>query len=372
MYRVKQRSRINSYSSLYQFCYSGSGTMRSFRECMDENFTEANNYMDLERETDKSSEKTFTLAGSELYDYRVFKAARCIQRFVRGWLLRRRLAKQINAAVIIQTEWRRFYSKRLYFRKVEKLAQESIEEHYYRAERKIQALYRGWWSRQYVHDHARLKRVELKASKALLECVAFKLHHFLRKYTVPGVYSLKDTQTLAKVEEFVDSLKYRRYSDYSQETSRQRTLHISNAKKLYKESEFATKVPFAGPDYDNVCKNFTHHSLHDDDDEGRRMSKALHRYEPENNEDPRMCKLRKRRPAHVQAQVSPRTTFCLDLLRSMNKWKMVEEKNLTMERNILDHPQSVKNFLNEIESKWDLLCNSCCFNDAFIKELEKG
>lgn len=77
-------------------------------------------------------------------------------------------------------------------------------------------------------------------------------------------------------------------------------------------------------------------------------------------------------PAQLQAEVSPRTKFCLDLLRSMNKWKVVKEKNLTMERNILDHPENVKNFLNEIESKWDLLCNNCCFNDAFVKELEKG
>lgn len=101
-------------------------------------------------------------------------------------------------------------------------------------------------------------------------------------------------RTLARVEEFVDNLKFTRYSDYSQQTNRQRNVHISNAQKLCKDSEFATKVPFAGPDYDNVCKNFTYHSSHHDDDKGRRLSKVLHRYEPVNNEDPRIFKLRKR------------------------------------------------------------------------------
>lgn len=126
-------------------------------------------------------------------DYFEFKAARCIQRFVRGWLVRILMAKQIRAAIIIQTEWRRFLCQRLYFCKLEALIQQRVEEHYFRAAQKIQAAYRGWWSRQNIHDHNRLTRLSTWAGEDLLHCVAFKLHHLIRTYVIPGIYSLRNT-----------------------------------------------------------------------------------------------------------------------------------------------------------------------------------
>lgn len=68
----------------------------------------------------------------------------------------------------------------------------------------------------------------------------------------------------------------------------------------------------------------------------------------------------------------PPTTFCGDVVRSMKRWKIIKENNLTVETKILDNPQNVENFLREVQSKWDILHGNCHCKDAFIKELEKG
>lgn len=127
-------------------------------------------------------------------DYLEFKAARSIQCFVRGWLCRTKYKRKRIAAIIIQSEWRRFYCQRLYFRKVEETLQQRIEQHFYCAARKIQALWRGWWVRHHIHDHSRLMRLQLMAGEDLLYCVAFKLHHLLRTHQIPGVYSLRNSK----------------------------------------------------------------------------------------------------------------------------------------------------------------------------------
>ena len=120
--------------------------------------------------------------------------ARCIQSVVRGWLCRRRLQRMRCASIIIQKEWRRFYYQRKYFQKVEAAVQQAAEDFYNRAATRIQAFYRGWWVRHYVHDHSRLMHLQLLAGEDLLSCVAFKLHHLLRTHQIPGVYSLRNTK----------------------------------------------------------------------------------------------------------------------------------------------------------------------------------
>lgn len=129
-----------------------------------------------------------------IQDYHEFKAARSIQRFVRGWLYRSKYRQQRKSAILIQKEWRRFYCQRLYFRKVEEKLQQRIEQHFHCSAQKIQALWRGWWVRHHIHDHTRLMRMQLMAGEDLLYCVAFKLHHLLRTHQIPGVYSLRNSR----------------------------------------------------------------------------------------------------------------------------------------------------------------------------------
>lgn len=127
-------------------------------------------------------------------DYRQFKAARCIQRLVRGWLARTLYRRKRKASIIIQTEWRRFYAGRLYYRILEQIVQQRLEQHYFKAARTIQAFWRGWWVREHIHDHTRLMRLQLMAGEDLLHCIAFKLHHLLRTHQIPGIYSLRNSK----------------------------------------------------------------------------------------------------------------------------------------------------------------------------------
>lgn len=123
-----------------------------------------------------------------------FKAARCIQRFAKGWLVRRKLEKKRKAAIVIQKEWRRFYYQRYFYQLLENKVQLALTTHYFKAAQKIQAVFRGWWVRQHIHDHSRLIQIQITAGEDLLHCVAFKLHHLLRTYQIPGVFSLKDSR----------------------------------------------------------------------------------------------------------------------------------------------------------------------------------
>lgn len=80
------------------------------------------------------------------------------------------------------------------YRKLEKETQEVVEKYYFRQAQKIQALWRGWYTRQNIHDHSQLLKSQVLTAEELLQCVAFKLHHMMRTYQIPGVYSLRNSQ----------------------------------------------------------------------------------------------------------------------------------------------------------------------------------
>uniref|UniRef100_A0A1A9WW79 Spermatogenesis-associated protein 17 n=1 Tax=Glossina brevipalpis TaxID=37001 RepID=A0A1A9WW79_9MUSC len=348
---------------------------KNLKECINEELSFEDEYW--EWDTDECLEfKQQSLSRTEMFvqDYLEFKAARSIQRFVRGWLVRNRLTKQIRAAIIIQTEWRRFYYQRWYFHKVENLIQQRIEETYFRAAQKIQALFRGWWSRQHIHDHTRLLRLQMMAGEDLLHCVAFKLHHLIRTRAIPGIYSLSNTTTLSKIEKLLAAMTFKKCNDRAREVNRLRASYIHNARKRYKNSEFVSEIPFAGSYIYNLCEPKCI-SLFSDKDADRKMAKILLMYEKVSGQEPKILKLRQKkfkRSVFRHICLPPPTTFCGDVIRSMKRWKIIKENNLTVETNILQTPKNVENFLREVQSKWDLLHGNCHCTDAFIKELEKG
>uniref|UniRef100_A0A1A9WWN3 Spermatogenesis-associated protein 17 n=1 Tax=Glossina brevipalpis TaxID=37001 RepID=A0A1A9WWN3_9MUSC len=382
-------TRRSNSSSFYPFCCSEAKPTESwqtFKTCIAENFPRTKFHEEEERlksseygylhgNTSKCSNASIiTRTQLLIWDYLEFKAARSIQRFVRGWLVRNRLAKQIHAAVIIQTEWRRFYCQRWYFRKVENLLQQRIEKYYFRAAQKIQALFRGWWSRQHIHDHSRLMRLGITAGEDLLHCVAFKLHHLIRTHVIPGIYSLRNTTTLSKVEKLLASMTFKQCIDRAREANRRRALHIFSAKVRFKDSEITTQIPFAGPNISNLCEAKCI-ALYSERDADRKMAKILRMYEIANREDPKMFKLRDKKSKILTFRhvcLPPPTTFCGDLIRSMKKWKIIKEKNLSVDVDIFENPKNVENFLKEVQSKWDILHGCCHCSNAFIKELEKG
>lgn len=129
-----------------------------------------------------------------LLDYKQFKAARSIQRTWRRFNYWEKFRNQTQAAITIQRWWRGFSVRNNYNRFLENMLQVRAVRHYHDSATKIQALWRGWRSRQTVHDNSKLRRLQVCAAEDLLNCVAFKLHHLLRTYAIPGVYSLKNSK----------------------------------------------------------------------------------------------------------------------------------------------------------------------------------
>lgn len=66
----------------------------------------------------------------------------------------------------------------------------------------------------------------------------------------------------------------------------------------------------------------------------------------------------------------PPTTFCGDVVRSIRKWKIVNNKNLTIKPDVFQNPENVANFLGEIRSWWDILHGNCLCRGNFTKELQ--
>ncbi|KRF98780.1 uncharacterized protein Dwil_GK27791 [Drosophila willistoni] len=129
-----------------------------------------------------------------LLDYQQFKAARVLQLHFRGWLCRKRFLKQ-RAAVTTISRWFRGYicSKKRFFATQEDL-QATVLAYYNHYAIKIQAFYRGWRNRLFIHDVRALTRMQLNAAQDVINCIAYQLHTLLREQKLPGVYSLRATE----------------------------------------------------------------------------------------------------------------------------------------------------------------------------------
>uniref|UniRef100_A0A1A9WWN4 Uncharacterized protein n=1 Tax=Glossina brevipalpis TaxID=37001 RepID=A0A1A9WWN4_9MUSC len=347
MHKKKSSSRVTSFSSLLDDTIPAEPSEVKHDECS----------------------KFKRVPWREIRDYMEFKAARTAQRFVRGWLTRNRIAKLNRAAIIIQTEWKRFYYQRSYFNKLECILQQQIEEHYFRAAQKIQALFRGWWSREYIHDHMYLTRLENSAGQDLLHCVAFKLHHLIRTHVIPGIYSLKNTTTLSKVEKLLASIAFKRCTD--REWYRQNALRVLESKARNKNSVFATLLPFRGPNVYQLCAPECLR-IYNERDADRKMAKILRMYELASHIHPKVAKIRakKCKPAN-NTYMAPDTTFCDDIVRCMRKFKILRKKKLALDKDIFDDPKTLENFLTEVESKWSNFRVRSESKDASLERLEK-
>ncbi|XP_005182240.1 uncharacterized protein LOC101891227 [Musca domestica] len=339
---------------------------------------QSNNYESVDYEAEQNEEGSsqnihamLSRTSLLLLDYRQFKAARCIQRFVRGWLARTRFRRLKWATIIIQTEWRRFHACRLYYRKLEDLVQQRIEEHYYKSAQKIQALWRGWWVREHIHDHTKLVRLQLMAGEDLLHCVAFKLHHLLRTHQIPGVYSLRNSSALSKVEALLASMTFKTCTERVRKAHDFRQNQIKEGRKQFEKSAHGTRLPFPGPNIHNACMPKCM-PLYNEKDADRRMNKILRMYEEASRRDPRIKNVKRKSKFSQQyrglCKPEP-TTFCGDVVRSMKKWKILNDTNLQVDPNIFQSPENVENFLKEIKSWWSLLHGNCHCCQTNLKEV---
>ncbi|XP_013116276.2 uncharacterized protein LOC106093701 isoform X1 [Stomoxys calcitrans] len=306
------------------------------------------NGSERDKETKSSYKIVEVLSRTSLLilEYHQYKAARCIQRFVRGWLARILYRRKKWASIIIQTEWRRFHARRLYYRKLEAVLQQRLEEHYFKSAQKIQAIWRGWWVREHVYNQKHLLRLQIMAGEDLLHCVAFKLHYLLRTYQIPGVFSLRNSKALSKVEALLASMRFKKHNDCQHETN------AHAVPQTQKNSLHSTRLKFQN---DCMAKCL---SLYSEKQADRKMNKILNMYQEANGAYSGLKMQKPRSKCTLQKSEnfkSPSTTFCGEIVSSMKKWKVMDENKLQLDPKVFQQPEILENFLKEIESWWNRL-----------------
>ncbi|PZC84950.1 spermatogenesis-associated protein 17 [Helicoverpa armigera] len=169
-----------------------------------------------------------------------FVAAMVINRYTRGYLVRKHVAWLAKNATIIQKAYRSHLARKFTRAALRRAVRLKHAKHYAKAATSIQALWRGHYSRRtkfcyrtYRRWLATVKeRGERKAAEAAefgirsraddlrileeearqwLAFVVFKLHHLLRTYVCAGVYSEPATTELSEFEKLLKSIHYTEY-----------------------------------------------------------------------------------------------------------------------------------------------------------------
>ncbi|KAH8402075.1 hypothetical protein KR009_009540, partial [Drosophila setifemur] len=304
-----------------------------------------------------------------LLDYKQFLAARSIQRKWRKFKFWRDLDRRTRAATTIQKWWRGYSVRSKHYQFVEDMLQQRLENHYYKSANKIQALFRGYQVRNQVHDNGLLRRMQVCAAEDLLNCVAFKLHHLLRTYTIPGVYSLKNSTCLSRVEKLMTSLHFRYFNGKVVSQKALTSAQVQKGQKAFKKSGHYTKIPFPSPNYWSKCSPQCEASLKMCKDMDKRMYKIIEMYDASQKEA--QAALMQKNLAHKKQKKLMRKIqmsleqnkrdFCGDVIASMRRWNFLDGNKSMVDINIFRNPEKLSLFLNEISDLVQEFENCTCY-----------
>ncbi|XP_030024858.2 spermatogenesis-associated protein 17 [Manduca sexta] len=169
-----------------------------------------------------------------------FLAVLLLQRFARGFLIRKHIAWLSQNATIIQCAFRVHIARKAYRMALRRAVRHKHAKHYDRAGKIIQALWRGHYSRRTkfcyrsyrrwlvtvtergerrvaeaiefgIRSRADDLRILEEEARQWLAFVVFKLHHLLRTYVCAGVYSEPGTTQLSEFEKLLKSIHYTDY-----------------------------------------------------------------------------------------------------------------------------------------------------------------
>ncbi|KAM8713623.1 hypothetical protein ACLKA7_013874 [Drosophila subpalustris] len=298
-----------------------------------------------------------TLARTPLLimDYVQFLAARTIQRNWRCFSRRKADDKRDRAAITIQRWWRGYKVRSQFMAIVERKLQDTLVAYYNNAAIKIQALFRGWWTRRTVHDMNALKRMQTCAAQDLLNCVAFKLHHLLRTYAIPGVYSMRDSNCLSRVEKLLASIRFRFHNGRVHNAMIGREQMLKSHRQKFRDNAYYTSVPYKGPNDKRACKPHCEEFLSKASDLDSRMYKIIANYD-ESMRDAKsrmtqfnMAERKRRRRIRLILEQRERRkcNFCADVIASMRRWKIWDAEKLTIAKDIFRSPGNLEQFLEE-------------------------
>ncbi|XP_068156944.1 uncharacterized protein [Drosophila tropicalis] len=189
-----------------------------------------------------------------LLEYKQFQAARIIQRAFRSWCEYSKYGKMEKAAIVIQKCWRRFYQMNNYYHRTEEIMQKCVLDHYIKCATKIQALYRGWWSRKYLHNFFLLKTINIRNLSDLLTCIAHELKTLKFKGLLPGVYSLRNSPCLLKSEEFLSSHEFRFHNELIESEWTSIRARQDEYRRSFQDNFMYTWVPYPGHYYNDLCQ----------------------------------------------------------------------------------------------------------------------
>ncbi|XP_064553668.1 uncharacterized protein LOC135439014 isoform X2 [Drosophila montana] len=258
-----------------------------------------------------------------------------------------------QAAITIQRWWRGFSVRRNFKSSIEARLQQILVDRYNEAATKIQSLFRGWHVRQTVHDMNSLRRMQHCAAEELLSCLAYKLHHLLRTYSIPGVYSLRNSHCLSKVEKLLTSMTYRFHNDHVAYHHARKASSSRFYREQFIQNKYHTKVPYSGPNFNSLCKPACEEAVFTTKDMDRRMYQIIAEYE-KGQVDPNLNKLqrsvadrkfRKRVEKILAARDKVQSDFCGDVIESMRKWNIWDGQLLTINNDVFRNPENLESFL---------------------------
>ncbi|BFF94197.1 uncharacterized protein DMAD_11891 [Drosophila madeirensis] len=181
-----------------------------------------------------------------LLDYKQFKSARTIQRHVRGWLCRLQVAKRAAAVTTISRWWRGFSVRKSYYSLIEQRLQSKMLAHYHEQATRIQTLYRGWRTRQFVQDFNGLQLLQLQFAEDLISCLARHLRHLKHNNQLPGVYSLRENGCLSMIEDLARTFSYRFHNGQVWASIAKRRSYLEDMRRDFNRSEQYTITPYPG------------------------------------------------------------------------------------------------------------------------------
>lgn len=215
---------------------------------------------------------------SLILDHKQFKAARFIQKHVRGWLVRVRQRNADLAVVVIQKWWRRYQAQRNMVLVAENNLQEAVVAHYHRCATLIQKVFRGWWSRKHIFDLTKLKTLQHLLAEDILHCLGSYLRESKHKSLLPGVHNVRlprwvpcsvefskqniliistrplSSKCLDVTEQLMTTFGYRFYNGQACYKMQKTTAMIEDLRKAFKNSIEYTYVPFHGFNDRRVCE----------------------------------------------------------------------------------------------------------------------
>ncbi|KAH8251410.1 hypothetical protein KR032_011176 [Drosophila birchii] len=181
-------------------------------------------------------------------EYKQFLAARIIQKHIRGWLYRVISRRQNWAATTISRWWRGYWVRHNRFAVIEAQLQQSLIDYYNHMATKVQSLFRGWQTRKECQDFEGMKQLRIQYAEDMVSTLAKVLHKMRKASLLPGIYGLRGSGLMKKIEGLSFTFGYRFHNGRVRAAIAQRRAKLARQRHDFQKALLYTMGPFPGPD----------------------------------------------------------------------------------------------------------------------------